>query len=366
MADDYFAARRQECHPSAASEVPNVPAVFLVWAAEGQPYLARTGVLRRRLLRLFGSGKTSRLLNLTGVAQRIEYWFTGSRLESSLLLYALARRYYPDQYTRIVKLSHPAYVKLTLANPFPRLLVTTRIAGRGLSYGPFRTRAAADLFAAQALDLFQIRRCEENLEPRPDHPGCMYGEMNMCLRPCQAVVSTEEYASETNRVAHFLETSGASLVESVAAARDQASDELDFEEAARQHKRLERVQNVLTLRDELARNVNQLSGLAVVPAPAKDAVVLLFLLAGGWAAPVEFPLAAPGSRIVSMDQRLREVAGSIQPPRINSLERQEHLALLSKWFHSSWRDGEWLAFDRLEKLPYRRAVNAIARVARAG
>jgi excinuclease ABC subunit C len=366
MTGEYFAVRRQECEAQAAAEVPNVPAVFLVWADEGQPYLGRTGVLRRRLLRLFGAGKTSRFLNLAGVARRIEYWLTGSRLESSLLLYSLARRYYPEHYARLVKLSHPAYVKLTLGNRFPRMLVTTRIAGRGLCYGPFRTRAAADLFAAQALDLFQIRRCEENLEPRSDHPGCMYGEMNMCLRPCQGVVTDEEYASEAGRVAHFLETGGASLAEIVAGARDLASDELDFEEAARQHKRLERIEGVLTLRDELARDVRRLAGVAVVPAAARDSVMLLFFVEGGWAEPVEFPLAAPGSRIISMDHRLREVASGIRAPHINSLERQEHVAILSKWFHSSWRDGEWLGFESLEKLPYRRAVNAIGRVARAG
>jgi excinuclease ABC subunit C len=367
IGSEYFAARRQECHPDAIAGVPNGPAVFLVWAGEGAPYLARTAVLRRRLLRLFGSpGKPSRFLNLTGIARGIEYWLTGSRLESSLLHYLLARKHYPDTYAKMVKLRMPAYVKLTLGNRFPRTLVTTRIAGRGLFYGPFRTRAAADSFAAQSLDLFQIRRCEENLEPRPDHPGCMYGEMNMCLRPCQGAVTDEEYASEVARVQHFLKSGGRSLAEAITAARDRSSEELNFEEAARQHKRLERVQGVLVLRDELARDVGTLSGLAVAPSATKEAVTLFFLLQGQWTEPVEFPLAAPGSGIVSMDHRLREIATSMQPPRTTAVERQEHLALLTRWFHSNWRDGEWLGFESIERLPYRRAVNAVARIARAG
>jgi hypothetical protein len=43
--------------------------------------------------------------------------------------------------------------------------------------------------------------------------------------------------------------------------------------------------------------------------------------------------------------------------------RQEHLALLARWYYSSWREGEWLAFDAPEKLPFRRLVRLISRVA---
>ncbi len=104
---------------------------------------------------------------------------------------------FPDDYLRLVKLRMPAYVKLILANEFPRTQVSTRLsASRAMHYGPFQSRAAAELFEEQFLDLFQIRRCQENLEPSPQHPGCIYGEMNRCLRPCQQVVSREEYLSE--------------------------------------------------------------------------------------------------------------------------------------------------------------------------
>ncbi len=77
-------------------------------------------------------------------------------------------------------------------------------ASRALHYGPFQSRAAAELFENQFLDLFQMRRCQENLEPSPQHPGCIYGEMNRCLRPCQEVVTRDEYLSETKRVEEFL------------------------------------------------------------------------------------------------------------------------------------------------------------------
>jgi hypothetical protein len=213
------------------------------------------------------------------------------------------------------------------------------------------------------LDLFQVRRCQEDLEPSPDHPGCMYGEMNMCLRPCQSIVGPEEYAAEVKRLTTFLTSGGDSLVESITAARDRCSDDMLFEEAARQHKRLQKVEDVLKLSDELACDIDQLNGVGVTRSTADDAVLLWILTAGVWLEPVVFPLVQEG-RPVSLDHRLREIMASLPRLRVSAQERREHIALLAKWFYSSWRDGEWIPFAGVPDLPYRRIVNAIARVAK--
>ena len=85
----------------------------------------------------------------------------------------------------------------------------------------------------------------------------------MCLRPCQQVVGPAEYADEVARVADFLRTDGRSLLESIGHSRDRLSQEMIFEEAARQHKRFEKVQEVLSLRDELVRDIDRLNGVAI-------------------------------------------------------------------------------------------------------
>src|SRR6202041_1255792 len=217
--------------PSELDSIPDIPAVFLLWAGEGKPYLARTALLRRRLKRLISDrDRVSRLLNLRGIAERIEYWPVGSRLESSLLHLELAQQHFPEDWPRITRLRAPAFVRLTVDNPFPRTMVTTRL-GRGLFYGPFASRAAAERFDGELLDLFQIRRCEENLTPSAEHPGCIYGEMNRCLRPCQEAVSVEEYRGEASRAEQFLRTHAGSLIDSTESARDRASSEMQFEEA---------------------------------------------------------------------------------------------------------------------------------------
>ena len=87
--------------PSEIDTLPDRPAVFLLWAGEGAPYLARTALLRRRLRRLVSNrDRISRVLNLQGVAERIEYWPVGSHLEASLLHLELAQRYFPEDWPR--------------------------------------------------------------------------------------------------------------------------------------------------------------------------------------------------------------------------------------------------------------------------
>ena len=63
------------------------------------------------------------------------------------------------------------------------------------------------------------------------------------------------------------------------------------------------------------------------------------------------------------DDELREAVGALTPADQPMRQRQEYLAMLARWYYSSWRDGEWFAFDSLENLPYRKLVHAISRVA---
>jgi excinuclease UvrABC nuclease subunit len=351
---------------SAIEALPNNPAVFVLWPKEGEPYLSKTALLRRRLLRLFKEReKPSRLLNLRGTVRRIEYHLTGSAFESSIVHYEQARRLFPERYLEIIKLRMPTYVKIVLSNEFPRSQMTTHLTrSAGLYYGPFRSRASAERFESAFLDLFQMRRCQDDLVPTPEHPGCIYGEMGMCLRPCQQVVGSAEYAGEVSRVAEFLQTGGQSLLDSIARSRDRLSEEMMFEEAARQHKRFEKVQEAVKLSDELARDIDRLSGVAITRSLAKDAVDMWFLRGGDWQAPVRFGFEVVEGKPAPLDRKLRETFATVVPRKLTVRERQEYLALLARWYYSSWRDGEWLAFESWDEIPYRKLVNAVSRVAR--
>lgn len=350
---------------AALEALPNAPAVFALWPGEGPPYLSKTTLLRRRLLRLLREReRPSRLLNLRHTARRIEYELTGSAFESSLVLYGEARSHFPETYLKLLKLRMPPYVKIVLSNPFPRSQVVTHLSRQPAAYyGPFRSRASAERFEGQFLDLFQMRRCQEDLTPSPEHPGCIYGEMAMCLRPCQQIVGSQEYAAEVDRVIEFLRSDGNSLLEAIEHSRDRLSEEMRFEEAARQHKRYEKVESVAKLRDELVRELDRLHGVVIERSVVPEAVELWFVRQGNVLPRYRFSFEVREGRTVSLDSKLREAIAALEAPKRAMRERQEHLALLARWFYSSWRDGEWLPFASFDDVPYRKLVNAISRVA---
>ena len=157
------------------------------------------------------------------------------------------------------------------------------------------------------------------------------------------------------------------MLESIGKARDRFSEEMMFEEAARQHKRLEKIQEVLKLRDELARDVDHLHGVAITASMEPNAVELWFVRAGAWLEPHRFSFEIAEGKPVSLDRKLRELLASMEDGETGQRtvrERQEYLALLARWYYSSWREGEWIFFDRFEAPPYRKLVHAISRVAK--
>ena len=84
-------------------------------------------------------------------------------------------------------------------------------------------RAAAERFAEEALKLFSLRRCTDDLELDPSHPGCVYSEMKMCLAPCYKGCTDKRYAEESAAVENFLATRGESKLVVLRSERDAAS-----------------------------------------------------------------------------------------------------------------------------------------------
>jgi excinuclease ABC subunit C len=287
--------------------VPAASGVFALRGADpnAEPYLTRAADLRRRMRRLLappealdeqGRPVLSKRLNLRERVSFIEWTRTGSEFESALVLYCASREAFgAAEARRRMRLYPPYMLRVTMSHPHPRVYATNRLNRRSLQecFGPFPSRAAAERYGDAVLDLFLLRRCHEDLAPYPEHPGCVYGEMNKCMRPCQEgaaqACTPEQYAAEAQRVFAFLRTRGQSLLDEVAAQREAASEAMDFEAAAALHKHWEKVRAAALLADELVRPVAELRAVVVQDgAPregeprTEDAAV--FLLERGWLA----------------------------------------------------------------------------------
>ena len=364
--------------------LPAGPAVFLLRSESGEPYVAKSADLRRRLTRLLGPPEEGgKRLNLRGRCPSIEYTLTGSDFESRLLLYQVLRAEFPKSYRERMKLRLAPLIKLNLENPFPRAYVTRRIAklnSPSRYYGPFPSRAAAEKFMNAVLDFFKVRRCDFDLNPDPSFPGCMYSEMKMCLAPCFKGCTDQQYGAEVARVQQFFETSGQSLVRELEAERERASTDLQFESAASVHARTEKVRGILgsAMLPQIVRPIDKLQGIIIQRSALQEAVALFRIQSGCISGPVVFtpdaagppqsslrPDARPTRNVPprSMESRIEELLHSspATPPHSAS-EINEHLALLKRWYYRSRRDGEIFFADESGDLPLRRIVRGIGRV----
>ena len=243
-------------------------------AAGAEPYLLKTADLRRAAERLLRAPEeASKRLNLRAVAAGICYRATGSKFEQTLVFYQHAKANFPGRYSALLRLRGPALLKVNLRNAYPRCYATRRIrADEGFYFGPFISRRAADAFAEGFLDLFKIRRCQIKIRRDPTFPGCIYSEMKMCLAPCFAGCTKDEYDAEVGRVLEALASTGEALTTSLEREREAASEALDFERAAALHKRLEKVSAALRGLPELARRVQDLDAVILERAAEEKTV----------------------------------------------------------------------------------------------
>jgi excinuclease ABC subunit C len=359
------------------SLLPAKPAVCLISsrneAAEG--YLIRTADLRRRLQRLLGApDPTSKRLNLREFAQMVRYRETGSKFEQALVYYQNAKQLFPKRYRQLVRLRPSPVLKVNLRNDYPRCFVTRRIVVNeqgeptaGAYYGPFASRRLAEAFAEKILDFFKVRRCQIKIRRDPAYPGCLYSEMKMCLAPCFAGCTKEEYDAEVNRLVQFLDTNSLSLHGALEHDRETASEQLDFEKASAIHKKLEKLDDILKGKPELSRRIQDLDAVVLQRAVDEHTVAFFAVHSGRLAEPFYLRFedtGKPASAEETVRDYLERVTNAGAPANANvrqsATELSEHLGLLARWYFSSPRDGE--IFFRDKDWPYRRILRVCSRL----
>jgi excinuclease UvrABC nuclease subunit len=399
---------------AALSQLPTKPAVFALYGAEAkdEPYIGRTPNLRGRLERLLQpSPKHPRRLQLAGRVRHIAWRLTGSEFESLLLQFSLLEEMYGAKALERMHLRSPAFVRFLGSNPYPRVTVTHRPSHREAewSYGPFPSRGAAERFAEEALKLFLLRRCTDDLNPDPSFPGCVYSEMKMCLAPCYKGCTDQRYAEEAAGVEQFLATRGESRLVVLRSERDAASANLEFENAAALHAQVQRVESVRALASDLVKPMNKLRAVILQESANPDEVAVFLFERGSMRGPAAFstvgmriqneqsggtslfaqPMAPEpmpeevgeqgsgnrdqGTGITAkaartmlearMEAALAELMPGNSPP--SATIRQGHLALLKRWYYrpEAKRVGEIFFPDAEEHWPVKAMVRGIGRVA---
>ena len=348
--------------------LPPRPAVCLIEPKDpsAEPFFIRTQDLQRRLRRLLGpADPSSKRLNLRDFAKGLRYRLTPSAFEQNLVYYQQARQLLAKRYKRMLRLRPPAVLKISLRNAYPRCYATRQIPvdangepSGGFYYGPFASRKSAEAFAEGVLDLFKVRRCQIKIRRDPTFPGCIYSEMKMCLAPCFAGCSKEEYDVEVGRLVSFLETGGSSLRDGLETERNRASEDLDFEKAALLHKKVDKLDDALRGQAELPRRLQDLNAVIFQRGGEDQSIAVYEVRAGRITDPFLLSFATLAGEPRSAEQLLRQ---QLEGQRETSpADLSEHLWLLARWFYSNPREGE--IFFKENTWPYRRMMRACARL----
>jgi excinuclease ABC subunit C len=373
------------CEADFFAVLPAHPGVILIEMTDpaSQPYVAQTADIRRAAERLLSApAEGSKRLNLRDLAARIRYRLVGSKFERAFTYYQQARALFPEKYRDRLRIRPPALLKINLRNSYPRCYVTRGLrADEGFYLGPFPSRRVADAFNQGVLDLFKIRRCQIKIRRDPTFPGCVYSEMKMCMAPCFAGCSKEEYGADVLALVSTLDTRGEALLTSLEREREAASEALDFERAAALHKRVEKVKAALRPLPDIARRIDQLDAVILQRGAVEKTVMIFPLLRGILAGPICLNFAdigEPRSVEATFREALEPCSAAAESSAKDNPQEQpltlreryglqsaapdlsEHLWLVSRWFYSKPREGEILF--RNGEWPYRRLLRACSRI----
>ena len=212
--------------------LPEKPGVYIMKDAAGKIiYVGKAIILKNRVRQYFRSNKNHSAKVKAMVAKIVDFEtiVTASEVEALILECNLIKKHRP-RYNICLKddKSYP-YLKLTLAEKFPRVFVTRRLEKDGSKYfGPYTNGFAVKETLELLRKLFPLRTCK-NFPARP----CLEFQIGRCLAPCVNKISVENYSALVKAVEKFLEGHTAAVEKDLETKMTAAAEDLNFEMAAK-------------------------------------------------------------------------------------------------------------------------------------
>jgi excinuclease ABC subunit C len=218
-------------------EIPERPGVYLHSSASGEViYIGKARNLRSRVATyVTGGSRDEKTLSLTDEIDSIDFVVTNNELEALLLENNLIKQHQPRFNILLRDDKTYPYLKVTMSEPFPRVVFTRRVRrSRGdLYFGPFFAGTARRMLKL-ITDQFRLRSCDLEIEegrsavPRP----CLYYDMHQCLGPCvTGLTNRETYMEVVDDVVMFLGGKSRELQDRLKRRMYEASEHERFEVA---------------------------------------------------------------------------------------------------------------------------------------
>ncbi len=228
--------------------LPALPGVYLMRDAQGRViYVGKAISLRHRVRSYFtpSAQEDSKVRRLVGEIADLEFIVTDSELEALILEANLIKTHRPRFNVRLRDDKRYPYIKVTWAEPFPRVLVTRRVERDGNRYfGPYTSAGAVHQTLSLLRRSFPYLTCDREISGK-DRRACLYYDLKLCLGPCIGAVTQEEYREMIASLVRFLEGRSEEVIADLERRMRVAADGLDFERAALLRDQLQSVRRVV-------------------------------------------------------------------------------------------------------------------------
>lgn len=268
-------------------KLPAKPGVYLMHDEKDEIiYVGKAISLKNRVRQYFQSSRNKgvKIEQMVTHIRRFEYIVTDSELEALVLECNLIKEHRPKYNTMLMDDKTYPFIKVTVQEPFPRIMMVRRQAKDKAKYfGPFTSSQAVKDIIDMVRKLYHLRSCSRNL-PRDigkERP-CLYYHIKQCDAPCQGYISSEQYRESIDEVVKFLSGHYDGILKELEEKMMEASDQMEFEKAIEYRELIGSVKKISEKQKITdAGKTGEDRDVLAVAREAGDAVVQVFFIRGG-------------------------------------------------------------------------------------
>ncbi len=219
--------------------LPDRPGVYLMKDDRGQVvYVGKAQSLRSRVRSYWqkqsGPMEGHRIRAVVDRITEVDYTIVDSVSEALLLENTLIKRYKPRFNVRLKDDKSYPYIKITMADDFPRIERTRKLANDGSRYfGPYASASSVDESMNLIRRIFPFRTCTIEItagEQALQRP-CLLYHIKRCQAPCIQAIDKAAYRADISQIEAFLEGRQETVVRTLTTQMQDAADKLEFERA---------------------------------------------------------------------------------------------------------------------------------------
>ena len=264
-------------------KLPGSPGVYLMYDKDDTIiYIGKAKVLKNRVRQYFQNrSKGLKIDHMVTHIARFEYIITDSELEALILECNLIKNYRPKYNTMLTDDKTYPFIKVTVNEPYPRVLFTRKTArDKSRYFGPY-----ANVYAVREIidflhKIYQIRSCNKTLPEEKKSRPCLNYHINRCKGCCQDAVTSEEYRKNIDKVITFLSGNTNAIQKELKEKMTAASEALEFEKAAEYLALLNEVKTI-SLKQKMTQSGGDDKDIIAAAIEGQDAVIQIFFIRGG-------------------------------------------------------------------------------------